>query len=332
MSMTRINLPMAARKRNDKILRLIVSRNDKLSAMHVTLEQARALDALATHGTLQAAGKALHRVHTAVLYAVRGLQAQSGLLLLDRKGYRTKLTPEGEKVLEHCRRLLAAERELVAACARMRSGWEPQLKVVFDGIFSSAPILAVLGALRKQGAPTRIQVSVDHLDGVEQRFVAEDAQLMISVLPTTLKPMVQVRLPGLSARLVAHRRHPLAKTAAPAALEALAGHVFLTVRGSDPRLQLSTSELEQSSTVQLSDFHAKKAAILQGIGYGWLPEWIMARELARGELVTLKLRRGSTHAFEPRLYHRPGQLGNAAMRLLEALRSAGKVAPVPRGA
>jgi DNA-binding transcriptional LysR family regulator len=287
--------------------------------MHVTLEQARALDALARQGTFQAAAKALHKVHTAVLYAVRELEAQCGLELLDRRGYRTRLTPAGERVLAHCRRLLEVERELADACAEMQSGWEPSLRVVFDGVFPASPILEVLRALRADRAPTRLQVTSDYLDGVEQRFNAEDAHVMISILPVQQSGLVGVKLPRLSARLVAHRGHSLARHRGALSPELVASQVLLTVRGGDPRLELSTAALEQHSTVRLSDFHAKKAAILAGLGFGWLPDWLAEPELKRGQLVQLKLRGGSVHAFEPRLYHHAGRPGRAAQRLIESL-------------
>ncbi len=287
--------------------------------MHVTLEQARALDALARHGTFQAAAKALHKVHTAVLYAIRGLEAQCGLELLDRRGYRTRLTPAGERVLAHCRRLLEVERELADACAEMQSGWEPSLRVVFDGVFPATPILEVLRALRVDNAPTRLQVTADFLDGVEERFIAEDAHVMISVLPVKQSGLEVVKLPQLAARLVAHRSHPLARHRGPLSPELVASEVLLTVRGGDPRLEMSTAPLEQHSTVKLSDFHAKKAAILAGLGFGWLPDWLAGPELKSGELVQLKVRGGNVHAFEPRLYHHSKTPGRAAQRLIESL-------------
>ena len=42
--------------------------------MALTLDQARALDALARHGTFARAAAALNKRHTAVLYAVRTLE------------------------------------------------------------------------------------------------------------------------------------------------------------------------------------------------------------------------------------------------------------------
>src|SRR5689334_17722029 len=129
--------------------------------MNVTLEQARALDALARHGTFAAAATALRKGHTAVLYALRTLEEQTELTLLDRRGYRTRLTPAGERVLEHCRKMLAAERELEAACAEIRAGWEPSLRIVFDGIFPAEPLLRVVKELRTEGASTRFHVSAE---------------------------------------------------------------------------------------------------------------------------------------------------------------------------
>lgn len=287
--------------------------------MHVTLDQARALDALARHGTFAAAAKALHKGHSAVVYLVDKLEEQTGLELLDRGGYRNKLTSAGTQVLEHCRRLLAAERDLVAVCNEIKTGWEPSLHVIFDGVFPAEPILKVVGALSAEGAPTRLQVATSFLGDVEARFVREDADVMITVIPPQAAGLRVIKLPPLKARLVAHRNHPLARREGKLRREDLDPHVLVTVRGSDPRLQLSTGPMEHRSTIHLEDFAAKKAVILQGVGFGWLPEHMIQRELRRGELVALPLDRGGAHAFEPRLAHRDIRLGRAATRLVEAL-------------
>jgi DNA-binding transcriptional LysR family regulator len=287
--------------------------------MHVTLDQARALDALARHGTFAAAAKALHKGHSAVVYLMDKLEEQTGLELLDRGGYRTRLTDAGTQILEHCRRLLTAERDLVAVCNELKTGWEPSLHVIFDGIFPAGPVLEVVGALSAEGAPTRLQVATSFLGDVEARFVREDADVMITVLPAQTPGLRVIKLPPLKARLVAHKGHPLARKEGKLERKDLDAHVLITVRGSDPRLHLSTGPIERRSTVHLEDFAAKKAVILQGVGFGWLPEHMIARELRKGELVALALDRGSTHAFEPRLCHRDVRLGRAATRLVEAL-------------
>lgn len=288
--------------------------------IHVTLEHARALDALATTGTLQKAAAALHKGHTAVLHALRSLEAQTELQLLDRTGYRLRLTPAGDRVLDHCRRLLAAERDLVAACREMRSGWEPSLRVVFDGLLPAEPILRVVGDLAAERAPTRVHVAAEFLGGVEESFARQRADLMLAVLPARDTSLVAHVLPAVPARLVAHRGHPLAKLRGTVRAADLEGHLLLTVHGSDPRLELPTAQLEARSTALLNDFVAKKEAILAGIGFGWLPDHLARRELRAGTLRTLKFEAGFEHTFTPRLYLRePRHLGRAARRFVEAL-------------
>ena len=200
----------------------------------------------------------------------------------------------------------------------LQSGWEPVLRVVFDAIVPLAPVLEVIKRVRAAKAPTKVMLSVDSLAGVEARFNTEQAQMMVSVLPSShIEGLTVHKLPQLKARLVAHRSHPLSKRPR-VTREELSEHVLLTVRGSDPRLQLATAELDTQSTVHLPDFHSKKAAIGAGIGFGWLPEWLIERELSRGELRPLKLTQGAVHVFEPRVTTR-GKLGPAGEALLEHL-------------
>jgi len=90
------------------------------------------------------------------------------------------------------------------------------------------------------------------------------------------------------------------------------------VRGSDPRLDLPTSALEAHSTIHLNDFASKRGAILAGLGYGWLPDAMIADDLARGRLRRVRWTRSSRHVFRPRLFHR-GHPGPATRRLIDAL-------------
>lgn len=288
--------------------------------MNITLDQARALDALDRHGTLVKAGAALGKGHPAILHALRQMETHAGLDLVDRRGYRLKLTAAGRRVLEHCRRMLAAEAELAAACAEMRTGWEPSLRVVYDGIYPDEAVLRAVGAMVREGAPTRIHVSAEFLGGVEAAFARDDADLMIAVLPAVAPGVVATRLAPLRALLVAHRGHPLARRPGEVDDDALAEHVLVTVRGGDPRLALPTAGIERRVTIDLNDFHAKRAAILAGIGVGWLPEHLCRAELRRGALRVLRYARGHAHVFTPRLYHRAGaRLGPAARRVISAL-------------
>lgn len=288
--------------------------------MVVTLDQARALDALARHGTFARAAAALGKQHTAVLYALRALEAQTALALLDRAGYRTRLTPAGELVLAQCRRMLEAERDLAALCDVIRTGWEPRLGIVFDGIVPAEPVLRVVGELARERVPTRLTVTAEFLGGVEEAFVRSEADVMISVLPPRTVSLRAQPMAPLRALLVARRGHPLLARGASVTDDDLRAQVLLVVRGSDARLRLSTESLEVPTVVSLNDFHAKKTSLLEGLGYGWMPEHLIAKELRRGSLARVRWKAGSTHTYHPHVYTRGERPpGRAAQRLIDAL-------------
>ena len=284
--------------------------------VEVTIEQARALDALDRAGTFAAAAAELRRGHTSVLYLIRTLEDALGFAVLDRTGYRTRLTAQGRRVLEGCRGLLAAAAELATTIIELRAGWEPTVSVVFDGIVPIDPLLRAVGRLVREQVPTQIDVRAEFLAGVEEAFERGAAELMIAVLPPRVVGLTTIELAPLRASLVVHADHPLARGRHDE--RALRGHLLLTVRGSDPRLELSTSGIAARSTVHLNDFAAKRAAILAGIGYGWIPDVLIEAELARGQLRRIRWTRSSAHVFQPRLYHR-GHPGPAARQLIAAL-------------
>jgi len=286
----------------------------------ITLDQARALDALARHGTFVAAAAALGCGHTSVLYALRTLEDGLGFAVLDRSGYRNRLTPHGRRVLEASRAMLAADAALGAVVHELRAGWEPSLGVVYDGIVPIEALLRAVVALVQAQVPTRIDVQAEFLAGVEEAFARTAADLMIAVVPPRLADVVVRVLPSVPTSLVVRADHPLARGRHDDA--ALRQHLLFTVRGSDPRLELPTREMESQSTVRLNDFAAKRVAILAGLGFGWLPDSLIASELAAGKVRRVRWSRPSTHVLRPRLYHRASP-GPAARRLIDALTSGG---------
>ena len=288
--------------------------------MNITLEQARTLDAVAQHGSFAKAAHALHKVHSAVLYSVKQLEDAVGLPLFDRSGYRSALTPLGRRVLEHCQRLLAAEAELDATCRAARAGHEPDLRIVFDGLLPVEPLLRAVRKVQAASPPTRIALTSEFLGEVEARAEADGAEVMLTVVPATRAIGPSHALAPLVSWLVVTARHPLAAVKRPTAVD-LERHPFLTVRASDQRLAMSTSALDKASAFKLGDFHAKKVALMAGMGYGWMPDYLVAKDLARGALVVLPFGAGKgRHEFRPTLHCRRSAVGGRALdAFVEAL-------------
>lgn len=272
--------------------------------MTIRIEEAAVLVALAEQGSFAKAASVLGKRHTVLIYMMREFEEKCGLKLLDRSGYRTELTAAGKSVLLKCKSLLDAEQQLSILCRELKSGWEPSLKIIYDNIISSQPILSAVQKMMRQSIPTHVQIFSEFLKGVEEMFVRSEAQFMFSLLPPQSPGLSVVRLPSLRALLVANRNHPLVQSRKKKTMSELSAHLLLTVRGSDIGLNLSTSCLEQNAVFQLSDFSAKKSAILTGIGFGWMPELMIENELKSGKLKTISWEKSHEHTFHPHLYHR----------------------------
>jgi DNA-binding transcriptional LysR family regulator len=284
------------------------------------LDSLRALDAIVESGSFAGAALRLHKTQSAVSYAVKKLEGELGVALFDRSGHRAELTPAGRLVLEQGRSLLSGARRLRGLAAELQDGWEPSLDLVLDGIVPLEPVLAALRQLADEGVPTRIQLKTEFLWGGQHRFEAEDADLMLVKNYRPRDRYVVRPMPEVTAVLCCAPTHPLAALEA-VDLGALHDHVELSIQDS------SGADMGEDATAfggprvyYLGDFRAKRVALTMGLGFGWVPEGLVAGDLESGALVEVPYDAGSRYSFQPLLVHRIDRPpGKAARRLIELL-------------
>ncbi len=287
----------------------------------LTLDQLRVLDAVDRRGSFAAAAEELHRVTSAVSYSLKTLEEALDLTLFDRSGHRAALTPAGRRVLDEGRLLLERARELDQLARELRGEFEPSLTVVADGVLPMPPIMRALRTLSRRSAPTRINLAMEYLGGVLERFEREEADFMMVLDFAGDARHIADPLPPLEFLLVARQNHPVHQSKKLDRRD-LAAYVELIVsdsRREDPPGQGRLS-LGSPQVFRLSDFHSKKEALLEGVGLGWMPKHLIQRELSKGALQVIDFREGPTHIFHPHLVHRRGEpLGPAARALRDAL-------------
>lgn len=90
---------------------------DGCAAMLPTLEPdlLRTFIAIAESGSFTAAAKRVHRTQSAVSMQIKRLEDGLGRSLFERDGRRVSLTPHGEILLDHARRIIRAHQEALAA-------------------------------------------------------------------------------------------------------------------------------------------------------------------------------------------------------------------------
>jgi DNA-binding transcriptional LysR family regulator len=296
--------------------------------MRPDLNALQALDAVARHGGFAAAAAILHKAQSAVSYQVTKLESQLGVRLLDRSGYRVKLTRAGEAILGEGRRLLATADHLAILAQHYAHGWEPRLTVILDGILPLEPTLRALRALAAEGVPTRIQVKVEFLGGVQFRFERDNADLMLVKDYTRRPNFAATPLPEVQCILCVAADHALAGRRRVTLAE-LHEHVELSVQDSSGRGD-DQHMFGGERVFYFSGFIAKKQAMRMGLGFGWMPLFLIQKELRTGSLRELDYEGGSRYRFTPQLVSRlDAPLGPTGRRLMHLL---GKVPPSSQSA
>jgi DNA-binding transcriptional LysR family regulator len=287
----------------------------------VSVEQLRALEVLEKEKSFHRAARALGKSYGAFSYLIKSLEDELGLKLLDRSGYRTRFTAEGRAVLQYGARIQQDHENFLNLCRGLRSGWEPRVQIVSDGILDQKLVVKAICALRDEGVSTQIATAEAYLEEVEEEFRKRNADMMIAVAPLRVADLPSFSLRPSRLLLVCSRLHPLAR-GRRWRLEDLKKHDLVNVKTAPTSLVLSTSELELRPTFTVGDFHSKLAFIRSGLAFGWLPEEMIPAELKAGTLVKIRGEIANAHVIRPRLYHRPVEtLGKASRRLITHLRA-----------
>ncbi len=274
--------------------------------MNINLDQLAVLEMIDRQGSFAAAASALGRTTSAVSYAVRTLERILGVSVFDRSGHRAVLTRPGRLILEEGRHLLERARNLETLADRLRGGWEPQLLVVLDGSLPMAPLIEAHGRFAARELPTRVRVILEYLSGVQQRFDAEEADVMLA-LHYEHDPKLNARpLPAVGMTLLAGSKHALHTEEQPITRAVLRRHVEVIVSSSASRQDEPKGELYFGARhrFEVSDFHSKREALLGGVGFGWLPDHLAHPEIESGALEPLTIEEGCHTSLTPHLVHR----------------------------
>jgi DNA-binding transcriptional LysR family regulator len=95
--------------------------------------------------------------------------------------------------------------------------------------------------------------------------------------------------------------HPLSQSRS-ISLPELQQHVELTIEDSSPgKRARDEMQFGGDKVFYLSGFIMKKNALLKGLGFGWMPDFLITEELANGQLTPIDFIGGNRFSFTPQL-------------------------------
>ncbi|WP_102224470.1 LysR family transcriptional regulator [Acidimangrovimonas sediminis] len=277
-------------------------------------------------GGFTRAAEAVFATQSTVSKAVRQLEDEVGVPLIDRAGQRVGLTAAGEVVHRRALRILAEQADLMREIDEIRGLQRGTLRLGLPPIGSSVLFAPVLASYRARYPGVDIHLVEHGSSRLEEVVRAGELDLAGSLLPVSEEFAWQdVRREPLMALL--SRDHPLAKAGA-IGIDALRDIPFILFesgfalnriiveacrrRGFTPQVAVRSSQV---------DFIVELAA--SGLGVAFLPR-LMTREQHRHLVAQVLLDHADTDWHMAMVWRRDAYLSHAARAWLACLREGGR--------
>jgi DNA-binding transcriptional LysR family regulator len=290
----------------------------------LSLDQLRTFIAAANEGSFSAAGRKLRRAQSVVSQTLANLEAQLGVKLFDRNGRYPQLTDEGRALLNDAKAVADGMDSFRARARTMREGLEPELALSIDAMYPMRVLTDAVGAFRTAFPYTALRLYVDVLGAVLEPVLQGICQIGVSgTFPTVpdnmgSEPLLDVRMVAVVAP-----SHPLASYKGVIPLSEARKHLQLVLTDRSTLTEGRSYGVFSENVWRLADLGAKHEFLRAGLGFGFMPLFMMEDDIASGRLRAVRIAMpGSPNLMVPMhaVYRKDTPPGPAGRWLIERLR------------
>lgn len=288
------------------------------------LQDLQTFVAVADERSFSGAARRLHRTQPAISQAIRRIEDELGDRLFDRSSRNGALTEAGVLLLDHARRLLRMASEAEAAVRELqhvRRG-----RVVIGA--NEAAVHSLLPFVRDYAAGhPHATVEVRRLPS--RRIAAELLDRSVDFGVMTFQPadrgLQSLPLGADELVMLAHPTHPLARRKRVTIGE-VGRQVVIAHNDPSPTRErvlrlYERRHAEINIQVSLPSLDGIKRAVEMGVGVAVLPRRCALTEIARGDLVAVKVPELKGRRVVRFVFRRTGELSHAAAAFLDLVRT-----------
>jgi DNA-binding transcriptional LysR family regulator len=289
----------------------------------ISLDALLIMDTIDRLGSFAAAGNELYKVPSTISYTVSKLEQDLGVQLFERLGPKVVITEAGSELLKEGRHLLKAATDLEHRVRRVATGWETELTIGMDSIFSSSALIDDVRAFCKVADLTRLKFYEEVLTGMWESLLDRRVDLLVGAVgegPSGGGYTTHL-IGSMSFVFAVSPQHPLASINKPLGKAELSPYLAIAVSDSVRKMQARTvGLLFGQNTLNVPNMRTKYEYQLAGVGFGFLPEPIARAAINSGDLIVKSV-------VEPRipeplyLAWRTGEEGNALNWWIEQMKA-----------
>ncbi|TQV84862.1 LysR family transcriptional regulator [Aliikangiella coralliicola] len=254
----------------------------------MTLDQLKSLQAIVEGGSLRVAAQNLNRTQPTISVAIKNLEDELGLKIFDRDQYRNKLTPQGKALYEKAKLVLGQAQSFKNLANQLATGEELEVGIAFTSAIPVSPIISTIRQCKVEFPGTRLEVYSEN--GMGPLDLLEDGRASILIIPwiENFEKLESMHFMNLRFKSVIAADSPLLQEydVVPKAVMKKHPQVIISGRKSSNK---TYGVLEGGDQWRVNDFQTKKEIIMQGMGWGSLPEHLIKDELEQRLLAPLKV-------------------------------------------
>jgi len=254
----------------------------------VTLDQLRALVAVADAGSFSAAARQLRRVQSAVSTSMANLEEALGVSIWDRSRKVATLSEAGRAVLGAARRVLAEVDGLSRLTESMAAGLETTVSLCLETFFPLPALIELCAAFALRFPEVELRVEHQVLSGVSERVLSGAASLGVVSSAGLLRGLEARALSAIRMVPVAAPSHPLAAVRGPIAAAFFDRSIQIVLSEAGGGTSVADQGVLSPRTWRVGDLHTKRELLAAGLGWGNLPEHFIRDELRSGTLVVIR--------------------------------------------
>lgn len=254
----------------------------------INLDALLILDAIDRLGSFTAAANELYKVPSTISYTVSKLEQDLGVQIFERLGPKATITKAGNELLKEGRYLLKAASDLEHRVRRVAAGWETELNLGMDSIFSATTLIDEVNEFCGVAKLTRLRFSEEAISGTWEALLERRVDLLIGAVGEGPSGggYNKFQISKIDFVFAVAPQHPLADIQQPLGKKELSQHLAISVSDSVRNLPPKTvGLLFGQDTLAVSNMRTKLEFQLAGVGFGFLPEPIARHAINSGLLI-----------------------------------------------